>query len=182
MKSVPIALVTGLAVMVRAFAHADSLPAPSVDWAIFQLLPSPGLVVTKADGAAFAMRWELAPVLWSFGVRPEVTPWRVLVAEPMVRYGGSVELFVAGEYTGRGDFGDRWGVRSGARLYLPLVQHGENVALSIGASHLYAHGEHGMGIELGGYVLYGVLGLQLTYAPPLPVGESLTFTVSIRYF
>src|SRR5215510_10616655 len=118
-------------------AAADEVPTPTLAWTLVQLVPSPGFTVTTADGrAAYTMRWQLAPILYSFGVRREVTPWRALVAEPLVRYGGSVELFVAGEYTGRGDAGDRWGVRSGARLYLPLVQHGENAALSLGASHV----------------------------------------------
>jgi hypothetical protein len=158
------------------------LPPITLGWALTQLLPSPGFTVVSDGDTAYTMRWQLAPLLYSFGVRPGVMPWRSLVAEPLVRYGGSLELFVAGEYTGRGDAADRWGVRSGVRLYLPLVQHGENAALSIGASHLYAHGENGLGIELGLYVLYGVLGLQLTYSPPLPVGESVTLNFSVRYF
>jgi len=164
-------------------AAADDIPTPSLDWAIFQILPSPGLTVATAGGdVAYTMRWQLTPILYSFGVRSEVTPWRALVAEPLVRYGGSLELFVDGEYTGRGEFADRWGLRSGARVYLPLVQHGENAALSFGASYLRAAGANGMGLELGGYVLYGVLGLQITYSPPLPVGESVTLNFVVRYF
>jgi hypothetical protein len=163
-------------------ARADRVPTPTLGWALTQLVPSPGFVTAASGDVAFTMRWQLTPLLYSFGARPEVTPWRSLVAEPMLRYGGSLELFAAGEYVGRGDASDRWGLRSGARLYLPLIQHGENAALSIGASHLYLGGEHGMGIELGCYVLYGVLGLQLTYAPPLPAGESVTVNFSVRYF
>jgi hypothetical protein len=169
-----------LALAVLAFpAHADRVPTPTLGWAIMQVVPSTGFVVGEG-GAAFSMRWQIAPLLFSFGVRREVTPWRSLVVEPMLRYGGSLELFAAGEYVGRGD--DRWGLRSGGRLYLPLVQHGENLALSIGASHLYRGGKSGLGIELGGYVLWGVLGIQLTYAPPLATGEEVTVSFAVRYF
>ena len=163
-------------------ARADQVPTPTLAWALVQLVPSPGFVTEVSGDVAFTMRWQVTPLLYSFGVRPEVTPWRSLVAEPLVRYGGSIELFASGEYVGRGDASDRWGLRGGARLYLPLAQHGDNAALSIGASHLYVGGENGMGIELGVYVLYGVLGLQLTYSPPLPAGESVTVHFAVRYF
>jgi len=160
------------------------MPPVTWPWAITQLLPSPGLTVGLDDGAtAYAMRWQLTPLLYSWGVRREVVPWRVLVAEPLVRYGGSLELFVAGEYVGRGGFADRWGVRSGARVYLPLQQRGENAALSLGASHVYAAGAHDLGVELGGYVLYGVLGLQVTFTPPVLHDRSgLLVFLSVRYF
>lgn len=181
MKPAAALLVTASLLAARG-AGADRVPPPTLAWAVTQLVPSPGFTVGDA-GAAYTMRWQLTPLLYAFGVRREVTPWRSLVAEPLVRYGGSLELFVAGEYMGRGGAADRWGLRSGGRLYLPLHQHGENAALSLGVSHVYAAGEHGLGLELGGYVLYGVFGLQLTYAPPLHAGgESVTLHLAFRYF
>jgi hypothetical protein len=164
-------------------AHADRVPTPTLPWAVTQLLPSPGLRIRTKDGdVAFTLRWQLTPLLWSFGVRDEVTPWRSLVVEPLVRYGGSVELFVAADYVGRGYIEDRFGFRGGMRIYVPLLQHGENLAFSLGASYSYLAERHGLGLEAGVYVLYGVLGLQVQYTPPIDAPSALGITLSVRYF
>jgi hypothetical protein len=112
-----------------------------------------------------------------------VNPWRFFIAEPFVRQSGSIELFVSPEYTAYpGAIRDKWGIRSGIRSYFPLVEHGEGLSVSLGASHLYFHGAHSVGFEAGAYVLFGFLGLQMTYTPRLLGSEAWLASLRLRYF
>jgi len=157
------------------------LPYPTPLWAVAQLVPSPELVVA-GPSVAFGLRWEATPVLLAFGLRRGLNPWRSLVAEPVVRYGGSVELFVAPEYIALpGDFAQRWGLRSGVRAHLPLIERGENLALFAGASHMLYRGESSVGFEAGATVLWGLLGAQVTYSPWFLGADAWTFTLRVRY-
>src|SRR5262245_59756484 len=46
-------------------------------WLVTQLLPSPELAVGD-DGAAFGLRWQIVPFLYSFGIDPRLSPFRAL--------------------------------------------------------------------------------------------------------
>lgn len=162
--------------------HRPTLPTPTLLWGATQLIPSPGINII-GQSPYFTLRWQVTPLLYSFGVRRQVNPWRVLIAEPIVRQGGSIEVFVSPEYTAYpGAFVDKWGIRSGVRSYFPIIEHGEGLSLSLGGSHLYFHGEHSVGFEGGAYVLFGFLGLQMTYTPKLLGSESWMASLRIRYF
>lgn len=71
-------------------------PLPDAAWAITQLVPSPEIAVGGEErGAQVGLRWQVTPVLYSFGVNRRKSPWRAFIAEPMVRQGGSVEAYVS---------------------------------------------------------------------------------------
>jgi hypothetical protein len=167
---------------------AESKPAepdvkPTVAWVLTQLIPSPEVAlgrVSGAEDARFGLRWQVTPVLYSFGIDRRLSPWRAIVVEPIVRQSGSVELFVSPEiFTG-----SLWGsamIRGGIRSYFPLVAKGEELSVSLGTSYTNLNGQSGASLEVGGYVLYGTVGLQVTYSPsPSPV--PWIFTFRIRYF
>lgn len=180
--AVTVAFVTAGSAIAAAAEHQRMLPKPTLVWAAAQLVPSPGLQIIQQH-AYFSMRWQITPVLYSFGVRREVNPWRVLIAEPNLRQGGSIELFLSPEYTAfPGDLSGKWGLRSGVRSYVPLVEHGEGLSLSIGGSHAFFRGQHSIGFEAGAYVLFGILGLQVTYTPKLFGSEAWMASLRIRYF
>ena len=129
-------------------------------------------------------RWQVTPVLVSWGLRREVSPWRFFVADPLARHSGSTELFVAPEYFFHGDAADRWSVRPGVRTYLPLYQRGEYASMSLGASyfHATAHGgRDSAGFELGAYALYGVFGAVVTY-DPWDGPTRVMATLNVRFF
>ena len=158
------------------------LPTPTLIWAAAQVIPSPGLQVIRRE-AYFTMRWQVTPLLYSFGVRREVNPWRVLLAEPNVRHSGSIEVFLSPEYTSYlGDIQNKWAIRSGVRSYFPVVENGEGLSISLGGSHSYFNGQHSVGFEVGTYVLFGILGLQVTYTPKLLGAESWMASFRVRYF
>lgn len=157
------------------------LPYPTPLWVAAQLVPSPELVVTAGE-AAFGLRWQLTPVLFSFGLRRGLNRWRFLVAEPLVRHSGSVELVVVPEYLALpGEPAQQWGLRTGLRAHLPLVERGENLAVFVGASHFLYRSESSLGVELGATALWGLIGAQVTFSPRFLGHEAWIVTLRVRY-
>ena len=156
---------------------------PTLAWFLTQLVPSPELAGGRDAGLRFGLRWQVTPLVYSWGVHRGLSPWRFLVAEPLVRQSGSVELYFTPEYfPGYGSsFGDGWMARPGVRTYLPLVAHGEYLSTSIGASYFYFDGRSGAAYEAGLYALFGVVGVQVT-ASPSPGPFAWIATLRVRYF
>ena len=154
---------------------------PTLTWAATQLVPSPELAYGERT-PRFGMRWQVTPLLFSWGIHHGLSPWRFFVAEPLVRHSGSLELYFTPEYVVYGrTFADGWIARTGLRSYFPLIAHGDYLSVSLGASHAYFDGRSGAAIEGGAYILFGVVGVQLTYSPTVtPLQWIATFR--IRYF
>src|SRR5260370_15188280 len=139
--------------------------AITIPWLATQVLPSPELAV--GDGSThFGLRWQVTPLLWSWGIHRGLSPWRFFVVEPLVRVSGSVEVFATPEYLRYGStFADGWILRGGVRSYFPLVEHGEYLSVSVGASEYAFAGKAATACEAGAYVLVGTVGLQVTLSP-----------------
>jgi hypothetical protein len=165
----------------------------TVPWLATQLVPSPEIAVGTdsargADGLAhpaqarFGMRWQVTPLLFSWGIHRGLSPWRFFVVEPNVRNSGSIELFVAPEYVWYGStFADGWITRGGVRAYFPLVEHGEYLSTSLGASEFAFGGKSGAAYEAGLYALFGTVGLQVTVSPSVAPIATIA-TLRLRYF
>jgi len=148
-------------------------------WVLAQLVPSPLLVAGSSHvGAGF--RWQVTPVVYSFGVAAH--PFRAFVVDPVARHSGAIELYLSPEWACCAPTGTTsWIGRAGSRLYLPLIGRGESLASSVGASYYRAGDSNGAAAEVGVYVLYGVFGLTLTVAPTLKRREVIG-ALTIRYF
>ncbi len=165
----------------------------TIPWVATQLVPSPELAYGTdsahgADGlehpsqARFGMRWQVTPLLWSWGTHRGLSPWRFLVVEPNVRNSGSIELFATPEYVWYGSsFADGWIARGGVRAYFPLVEHGEYLSCSAGASAFAFAGKAGAAGEVGAYALFGTVGLQVTVSPSAAPIATIA-TLRLRYF
>jgi hypothetical protein len=70
----------------------------------------------------------------------------------------------------------RWG-----RAYFPLVEHGEYLTCSAGASGFAFAGKGGAAGELGAYALFGTVGLQVTVSPSAAPIATIA-TLRLRYF
>ncbi|AGP42406.1 hypothetical protein [Sorangium cellulosum] len=153
----------------------------TVPWLLVQLVPSPELWIGPGE-AHFGVRWQVTPLLYSFGMNRKLSPWRAFVVEPLTRHAGSLELFGAPEYIARpGAFGERWIFRGGVRAYFPLLHRGDYLSCSLGGSAIYARERLGASYEAGVYTLFGALGAQVTTTPTAAL-RSTTITLSIRYF
>lgn len=154
-------------------------------WALTQLVPSPLLVVGERHVGG-GMRWQLTPLVYSFGVA--ASPLRTFYVSPVARHSGSVELHASPEWSCcAADSRSSWLLRAGLRLYLPLIEHGEILSWSIGASYYHSLGTSDAGsripvaADIGIYTLFGVLGLTVTVSPWLPRREVIV-ALNIRYF
>lgn len=163
---------------------------PTLAWAVLQLVPSPEVAIgrqrhTDATGevsrgatAAAGLRWQLTPALWSFGASRHQPRWRTLMVDPIARHSGSLELSTSFEYIGGRV--DRLLVRPGLRVYLPVVQRGEYLSLSLGTS-VYAYDGARVAYDVGAHVLGGVVGLRITVAPTHAPLTTIA-TLELRYF
>jgi hypothetical protein len=153
----------------------------TIPWLATQLIPSPELAYGDSQ-ARFGMRWQVTPLLFSWGIHRGLSPWRFFVVEPLVRQSGSVELYFTPEYLWYGSsFSDGWLWRGGVRSYFPLVEHGEYLSASLGASGFTFAGKSGAAYEAGLYALFGVVGLQVTVTPSIAPIATIA-TLRIRYF
>ena len=71
--------------------------------------------------------------------------------------------------------------RGGLRSYFPLLDKGELLSASIGASLLHFDHRVGAAWSAGIYTLYGFVGAEITYCPT-PELRSTTLTLSLRMF
>jgi hypothetical protein len=148
-------------------------------WIFAQLVPSP-LYVASSDRVGGGVRWQITPLVYSFGVAAR--PVRAFVVEPVARHAGAVELYASPEWAccAPGD-GTSWIARGGARLYVPLVGRGEALTGSIGGSYYRASDASGPSLEIGLHVLFTFFGFTVTVSPRLTGREVMT-ALQIRYF
>jgi hypothetical protein len=163
---------------------------PTFAWAAMQLLPSPELAIGRqrhidpsgavdsSPSTAFGLRWQLTPVLWSFGVHRAQSRWRYFIVDPIARQSGSLELSASFEYIG--GYVDRLITRPGLRVYLPVAQRGEYLSVSFGTS-VYDYDGLRVAYDVGAYILAGMLGLQVTLAPTHDPLAAIA-TLRLRYF
>ena len=69
-------------------------------WFPFQLLPNLSLY-SSSPLSGFGFEWEFTPVLYTFGMNKQISPWYAFIVEPTARFTGSIELVVAGQLFGR---------------------------------------------------------------------------------
>lgn len=157
-------------------------PAAAVGiWTALQLVPSPLLVIGK-EHVGGGLRWQLTPILYSFGIAAR--PFRTFLVSPIARHSGSIELHASPEWACCApDEQNSFLLRAGLRLYFPLLEHGEKLSWSVGASYYRAAGgstRNGASADLGIFTFNGVFGLNFTVSPWLTRREVITaFTIRI---
>lgn len=188
------ALVAALSALISlpASAQAADPPAPPPAepassqanwfWALLQLIPSSEVVIW--DGTVrYGARWQVTPLLYSFGGNRKLSRWRSFVVEPIVRHAGSIELYVAPEVLSGSfaDSADRWIFRGGLRSYVPLLHRGEYLSASFGGSVFSAVGKAGVGADAGLHTFGGMFGLRVGYSPT-PGLRMTTLALEVRIF
>jgi hypothetical protein len=166
------------------YRYQQPYPFITPAWFLTQLIPSPEVAVgedakTNGTKAAFGLRWQLTPVLWSWGVHRRLSGWRVLVVDPLARMSGSLALESTFEYIG--GHVDRVLARPGVKATFPLFHRGEYLAFSMGTSVYTYDSKAFVAHDVGLYMLWGLLGVNGTYAPEHKIMSTL-FTLRIRYF
>lgn len=144
---------------------------------IVQTIPSPELGIGGASPAA-GMRWQLTPLLYSFGMYRKLSPWRTFVVEPLTRQSGSIEIFFSPEFISART--TEWIARTGVHATFPLRERGEKLALTIGAGVCFG-AETSADFEAGVSIIAGALGLFFSYAPRVTLAPA-TIALRVRWF
>lgn len=143
-------------------------------WTALQALPS----ITYFDDndntksrLQFGLRWHVVPVNYSFNANKVVSPVQFFKVNPVRRLGGSLEIFLQPEWTTknyeRANL-KRFALSTGVRAFIPVVEYGEYLALSVGGKYSIRETREGAesntpAIELGAYTFFGILGVQFNY-------------------
>lgn len=188
MRALFFSALLGAALVPRTAAAVDertptpremSVPYAVGLWSLAQLIPSP-LLVTGREHVGFGVRWQVTPLLYSFGIAQD--PLRSFVVSPIARHSGSLELYGSPEWSCCAPSGSSWVGRAGLRLYLPLLERGERLSWSLGGAYYHSFDGHdGVAADIGLYTLFGVLGVNVTVSPGLARREVIT-ALSFRYF
>ena len=165
-----------------AVAAADA-PRPEITlpWTIAQLVPSPVWLAGREE-TRFGLRWPITPLLIAYRMPQGAQKLRGFVIDPLARVSGSVELDVTPWLARLRDVqGGALGVATGLRTTVPLVEHGEGLALTAAVSWLFLERQGSAVYEAGVSTLFGIVGVDVGYAPTLLGGAGL-FSARLRYF
>jgi len=177
--AVAISWLSAASTMARASPpEAVEIAEPSFLWLAMPFIPSPELAVGEGR-AGFGLRWQVTPLLYSWGVDRRISRWRSFLVDPFARHVGSVEAFLSPEVLVDARL---FLMRPGVRVYLPLMEHGEMLSTSLGISYQHVGSVDSMAIELGMYALFGIVGLQVSHAPGPATPSQTVVTLSLRYF
>jgi hypothetical protein len=143
-------------------------------WAAVQAIPS----ITYFDDnngtdsrLQFGLRWHIVPLNYSFNANKLVSPVQLFKVNPVRRLGGSLEAFVQPEWTTKNyELADlkRFSLSTGVRAFIPVIESGEYLALSVGGKYSFRRSKGGVeentpALELGAYTFFGILGIQFNY-------------------
>jgi len=169
----------------------DDKTAEIMNWTLLQMIPNP---VFFHDGnetdsrLRFGLRWNITPVNISFFPNKYVSRYQFLKIDPVRRFTGSVELIVQPEIT-TGEFKysnlEKFGISTGLRAIFPVLEKGENLAVSIGGKLNYRKEKNNgndkyYGIETGVYFFGGIVGLQ--FNKNFNSESKYNFSFYLKYF
>ena len=143
-------------------------------WLPLQFMPS---ITRYSDQhqSGFGFEWEATPLLYSFGMNKQVSPWYSFIVEPPARFTGSVEVNVAGQI-----FTTKLGTSyfaSSAQLmgYIPLIARGEELTLNVGVGAYQIANRTAFVTVAGFSSLFSFVHLNLKHANPSTWIVSLEF-------
>lgn len=162
-------LLATLAVVVMTSRQACAQAPPNADklstWLPYQAIPNLTFY-SGTPNSAFGFEWELAPVLYSFGMNKQISPWYFFIVEPPGRFTGSIELNLAVQTFTRKVGSSYFGLSGTVMGFVPLIERGEHLTLNLGVS-VYRVGDRTPVFGVVGLsTLFGIVHLNLKHSPP----------------
>lgn len=163
-RSVVLALLLVLMVRAGASAQGPQNADKFSTWLPYQGVPSLTLY-SGSPNSAFGFEWELTPLLYSFGMNKQISPWYFFIVEPPGRFTGSIEFNVAVQVFTRKIGSSYFSVSGTLMGFIPLIERGEHLTLNIGAS-MYRFGDRTplFGV-VGVSTLFGILHINVKHSP-----------------
>lgn len=169
---VPMFLLTSLTCLAQPSRQARSKISV---WIPLQAVPSLTWYSDPSQ-SAFGFEWEVTPLLYSFGMNKQNSPWYSFFVEPPARFTGSVELNVAGQiFTSK--VGTSYFAASANLMgYVPLIARGEELTLNVGVG-AYQIANRTRVFAVGGFsTLFSFVHLNLKHA-----SNPSTWIVSLEF-
>ena len=132
-------------------------------WLPLQLIPSM-VFYNDAAQSNFGFEWEVTPLLYSFGMNDQISPWYSFIVEPTARFVGSIEVGLAGQvFTTK--LGQSYFSSSGQVMgFIPLSERGEHLTMNIGLAAYRMQGDTRVFKVLGISSFFGMLHFNLKHA------------------
>ena len=159
-------LLTALAFLsVVSGARAQDLQPSKFDtWFPYKLIPNLTLY-SSSPHSGFGFEWEATPLLYSFGINKQVSPWYSLIVDPTARFAGSVELTAAGQVFTTKLGKSYFGYSGQLTAYIPLIEWGEYLTLNLGAG-VYRVADRTRVFEVAGIsTLLGFVQFNIKHSP-----------------
>lgn len=133
-------------------------------WLLFQAVPSI-TVLTSEHADAVALEWEVAPLLYSFGMTRLVSPWHSFFVVPTERFSGSIELLSSGLVFTHAYGGSSLGGSVQLLAHLPLLERGERLGANVGVAEYVTGAGSSLFVVGGVSTLFGLVHLDARYSP-----------------
>ncbi len=144
-------------------------------WLPLQLVPTFSYYADPVR-SNFGFEWEATPVLYSFGMNDQISPWYSFIVEPTARFVGSVEITIAGQvFTTK--LGQSYFSSSGQVMgYLPISERGEHLTLNLGLAAYRLQNDTRVFKVIGLSSFFGILHFNLKHA-----GSPTTWIGSLEF-
>lgn len=155
----------------------DAEPDRIGTWLPFQLLPNL-TQYTSTPLSGFGFEWEVSPLLYSFGMNKQISPWYSFIVEPTARFTGSIELLAAGQAFTTKMGGSYFAVSSHLMGTIPLIERGEHLTFNLGFG-VYSIAKQTRFVTVAGVsTLFGIVHLNVKRSPnPTTWITSLEFRI-----
>jgi len=161
----------------RAKSQPDDEPGRIGVWLPLQLIPNLTWY-SSTPLSGFGFEWEATPILYTFGMNKQISPWYSFIIEPTARFTGSIELVFAGQlFTTK--MGSSYFAASGHLMgTIPLIERGEHLTLNIGVGAYSVANQTRVFKVAGISTLFGIVHFNLKHSDnPTTWISSLEFRI-----
>lgn len=161
-----------LLVFLFSFAATAQDYPPNVNrtssWIIYQAIPSFSWTSFPSQ-KNFAFEWEVAPLVYSWGMTKQVSPWSSFIVNPVRRFTGSIELIFSAQVYTSNPGASNFGYSAQLLGHFPLIELGEHLALNLGVAQYVVNNLSSTYYVVGASSLFGLLHYNVKYAPSADV-------------
>ncbi len=151
------------AVIISPYVHAQDETTSRIlnpAWLLLQAVPGVSWTVLPAETRT-ALEWEVMPLIYSFGMNKNVSPWHAIFATPPERFAGSIELLCTAQFYPAVLGNSHWGFSGQMLGHVPLIERGEYLGLNFGAARYSLAGTPTTCVVCGAWTLFGFLHYDL---------------------
>jgi hypothetical protein len=160
----PIPVALFLISLLSAHAQSPQNADKFRTWLPYQAIPNLTFY-SGPSNSAFGFEWELTPVLYSFGMNKQISPWYFFIVEPPGRFTGSIEFNIAVQIFTKKVGTSHFGFSGQLMGFIPLVERGEHLTLNLGAAVYRVGNTTPVFAVVGFSTLFGIFHVNVKHSP-----------------